>query len=112
MTERETKLANFIQSHPAEAKAILECAVNESPEMAADKLNSFGFDFSADEMETMTDQVMKFVGEIDASDELDSDDLENVSGGAIPVFIAGYWIVCAGAGALKSLWDNWTRRRR
>ncbi len=110
MNERNEKLARFIQDNPEEAKAIIECAVNDSTEAAATKLNQFGFDYTAKEMEEITDQVVSMLGTTEG--ELSDEALENVSGGVIPVFVLGYWAVCFGAGAAKALVDNWNRRRR
>ena len=110
MKEREEKLAKFIQENPAEAKAILECSVNESPAAAAEKLNQFGFDYTAEEMEKITDQVLSSAAATEDG-ELNDEALENVAGGFVPAFVVGYWVVCAGAGALKALWDHWNRRR-
>ncbi|MBQ6513420.1 MAG: hypothetical protein IJI09_01740 [Clostridia bacterium] len=112
MNNRDEKLAKFIQENPNAAKEILECSVNESPAAAAAKLNQYGFDFTVEEMEKITEQVLSSADALGEDGELNDDTLEKVSGGAIPVFIAGYWIVCAGAGALKALWDNWNKKRR
>ncbi len=107
--ERAEILVAFLKEDDDRASKIFELAATVSVEAAAEEANKYGYDFSGEEIESLMDQLAA-VSAAGANGELDADALENVSGGlVITTAVVGYWVVCAGAGALAAL-ANWKRR--
>lgn len=104
-------LASFMKEDNARAELIMKTAVEQSVEDAVEIINQFGNHFTPEDLEDFLDQL-KDASEMPKDGELSDQDLENVAGGVISEAVIGYWVICAGVGALAGWVNAWSKRRR
>lgn len=82
--EKAEKLANYLNTDPERAKALLEMNVEE----ALAKINADGNDFTVDELQEFAELMVRTSES--KSGELDANELESVAGGVIHILPIGF----------------------
>ena len=107
--ERVEALANYFKEDTQRMERLLAMPVEE----AAVLINADGFDFTAEELVAIAEEVEKVAGA--QAGELSAEDLDDVSGGCDPVTLASLLVLCTivyvAATAVK-IWLKCSSRKR
>lgn len=92
--ERLSLLVEYLSADEEKTSRLLQL----EPEKALEKINSEGYDFTYDEIKDLGEELQEACALANANDELDVENLNNVSGGSVTLGAlvgASFLIKCA-----------------